>query len=39
MKMEMTLTAAKDGTIATVRCATGDMVQERADLVDFAHDP
>ena len=36
MKMEMTLTAAMDGTIAAVRCAVGDMVQERADLVDFA---
>ena len=38
MKMEMTLTAAMDGTIATIHCAVGDMVQERADLVDFAHD-
>ena len=39
MKMEMSLTAAMDGTIATVRCAVGDMVQERADLVDFVHAP
>ncbi len=36
MKMEMSLTSAMDGTIAAVRCAVGDMVQEGADLVDFA---
>ncbi|MCX7381304.1 MAG: biotin/lipoyl-binding protein, partial [Alphaproteobacteria bacterium] len=36
MKMEMSLTASMDGTIAAVRCAVGDMVQEGADLVDFA---
>jgi 3-methylcrotonyl-CoA carboxylase alpha subunit len=39
MKMEMTLTAAIDGVIETVRCAVGDMVQEGVDLVDFAEEP
>jgi 3-methylcrotonyl-CoA carboxylase alpha subunit len=36
MKMEMPLAAAMDGVVAALRCAVGDMVQEGADLVDFA---
>jgi 3-methylcrotonyl-CoA carboxylase alpha subunit len=35
MKMEMSLTAAMDGVVATLRCAVGDMVQEGVDLVTF----
>ena len=36
MKMELTLTAPEDGTVAAVHCAVGDMVEEGRDLVDFA---
>ncbi|MBU6499245.1 MAG: hypothetical protein KGQ40_12020, partial [Rhodospirillales bacterium] len=35
MKMELTLSAAMDGVVASLRCAEGDMVQEGVDLVTF----
>jgi 3-methylcrotonyl-CoA carboxylase alpha subunit len=34
MKMELTLSAATGGTVATLRCAVGDMVEEGRELVD-----
>jgi 3-methylcrotonyl-CoA carboxylase alpha subunit len=38
MKMEITLSAAAGGTVAAVRCATGDMVEEGRELVEIAAD-
>ena len=35
MKMEITLPAPRDGVIATIRCAAGDMVDEGTDLIQF----
>jgi 3-methylcrotonyl-CoA carboxylase alpha subunit len=35
MKMELTLTAASAGTVAELRCAVGDMVEEGRELVTF----
>ena len=35
MKMELPLTAARDGTVSAVRCAEGDMVEEGVELVEF----
>ena len=35
MKMELTLAAPRDGVIAAIRCAEGEMVQEGTDLVVF----
>ncbi len=35
MKMELPLTAARDGTVSAVRCAPGDMVDEGVELVEF----
>ncbi len=34
--MELTLSAATDGTVAAVRCATGDMVEEGRELVEVS---
>jgi len=34
MKMEITLSAAADGTVAAVRCAAGEMVEEGRELVE-----
>ncbi|WP_431281437.1 acetyl-CoA carboxylase biotin carboxylase subunit [Humitalea sp. 24SJ18S-53] len=39
MKMELTLRAPMDGTIAQVRHAVGDMVEEGTELVTFATAP
>ena len=39
MKMELTLTAPDDGTVAAVHCAVGDTVEEGRDLVEFCVDP
>jgi 3-methylcrotonyl-CoA carboxylase alpha subunit len=39
MKMELTLAAPRDGTIAQVRHAVDDMVQEGTELVTFVTDP
>jgi 3-methylcrotonyl-CoA carboxylase alpha subunit len=36
MKMELTLSAPRDGTIETVRHAAGDMVEEGTELITFA---
>jgi 3-methylcrotonyl-CoA carboxylase alpha subunit len=36
MKMELTLAAPLDGTIAAIRCAPEEMVEEGAELVTFA---
>ncbi len=36
MKMELTLTAAADGTVALVRCTVGEMVEEGRELVELA---
>ncbi len=36
MKMELTLTADRDGTITHVRCAAGEMVAEGVELVEIA---
>ena len=36
MKMELTLSAAADGTVAALRCAAGDMVEEGRELVELA---
>jgi 3-methylcrotonyl-CoA carboxylase alpha subunit len=36
MKMEITLTAARDGTVDVVRYVVGDMVEEGAELMHFA---
>jgi 3-methylcrotonyl-CoA carboxylase alpha subunit len=38
MKMELTLSAAADGTVDEIRCAVGDMVSEGVDLVTFHPD-
>jgi 3-methylcrotonyl-CoA carboxylase alpha subunit len=35
MKMEITLTAPRDGTIGAIRYAVGDMVEEGTDLIQF----
>jgi 3-methylcrotonyl-CoA carboxylase alpha subunit len=35
MKMEISLSAALDGTVATVRCAVGEMVEEGVELVEI----
>ena len=35
MKMEFPLTAARNGTIARLRCAEGEMVEEGVELVEF----
>ena len=39
MKMELTLFAPTDGTVATVRHAVDDMVEEGTELVTFAAAP
>ena len=36
MKMELTLSAPMDGTVATLRAGLGDMVDEGTELVTFA---
>ena len=36
MKMEITLTAPRDGVIGTVRYVVGDMVEEGTELIHFA---
>jgi 3-methylcrotonyl-CoA carboxylase alpha subunit len=36
MKMEITVSAPTEGTIATIRPAVDDMVEEGAELVTFA---
>ena len=36
MKMELPLAAARDGTISSLRCAEGEMVEEGVELVEFA---
>ena len=36
MKMELTLTAPRDGTIEAIRYVVGDMVEEGAELLHFA---
>jgi 3-methylcrotonyl-CoA carboxylase alpha subunit len=36
MKMEITLTAPRDGTIDVIRYAIGDMVEEGTELINFA---
>ena len=36
MKMELTLTADRDGTITHIRCAAGEMVAEGVELVEIA---
>jgi len=36
MKMEITLTAPRDGTIETIRYSVGDMVEEGSELIHFA---
>jgi 3-methylcrotonyl-CoA carboxylase alpha subunit len=38
MKMEHTLSAHADGTLAALHCAEGDFVQEGVELVDFEAD-
>ena len=38
MKMELTLRAPRPGTIAEIRCAVDEMVEEGAELVTFATD-
>jgi 3-methylcrotonyl-CoA carboxylase alpha subunit len=38
MKMEHTITAPADGTVEAVHYAAGDLVEEGADLIDFAAD-
>lgn len=35
MKMEISLSAALDGTVAAVRCAVGEMVEEGVELVEI----
>jgi 3-methylcrotonyl-CoA carboxylase alpha subunit len=35
MKMELTLTASRDGVIAVVRCVAGEMVEEGVELVEL----
>jgi 3-methylcrotonyl-CoA carboxylase alpha subunit len=39
MKMELTLAAPRDGTVAALRHGPGDMVEEGTELVTFALDP
>jgi 3-methylcrotonyl-CoA carboxylase alpha subunit len=36
MKMELSLTAALDGTVQAIRCAVGDMVEEGRELIELA---
>ena len=36
MKMEITLTAPRDGTIDVIRYVVGDMVEEGTELIHFA---
>jgi 3-methylcrotonyl-CoA carboxylase alpha subunit len=36
MKMELPLAAARDGTISSLRCAEGEMVEEGVELVEFS---
>jgi 3-methylcrotonyl-CoA carboxylase alpha subunit len=36
MKMEITLTAPRDGVVETIRHAVGDMVEEGAELIHLA---
>jgi 3-methylcrotonyl-CoA carboxylase alpha subunit len=36
MKMEITLTAPRDGTIGAIRYSVGDMVEEGTELINFA---
>ena len=36
MKMEITLTAPRDGTIEVIRYSVGDMVEEGTELIHFA---
>jgi 3-methylcrotonyl-CoA carboxylase alpha subunit len=36
MKMEITLTAPRDGTIDVIRYVVGDMVEEGTELMHFA---
>ncbi len=36
MKMEITLTAPRDGTVGVIRYAVGDMVEEGTELIHFA---
>ena len=36
MKMEITLTAPRDGTIDVIRYSVGDMVEEGTELIHFA---
>ncbi len=36
MKMELTLTADRDGTVTHIRCAAGEMVGEGVELVEIA---
>ena len=38
MKMEITLTAPRDGTIGVIRYSVGDMVEEGTELIQFAND-
>ena len=38
MKMEITLTAPRDGTIAVIRFIAGDMIEEGTELIQFADD-
>ncbi len=38
MKMELTLSAATDGTVAEIRCAVGDRVEEGVELVRMVTD-
>jgi 3-methylcrotonyl-CoA carboxylase alpha subunit len=36
MKMELSLTAARDGTVQALRCTVGDMVEEGRELIELA---
>jgi biotin carboxyl carrier protein len=36
MKMELPLRAPRDGTVRTIACAEGDLVQPGADLLEIA---
>ena len=36
MKMEHTIAAPRDGVVAAVRCAVGELVEEGAELIDLA---
>ncbi|MCX7899718.1 MAG: acetyl-CoA carboxylase biotin carboxyl carrier protein subunit, partial [Methylocystis sp.] len=38
MKMEIRMTAPRDGVIAGVYCAEGDMTREGMELIAFAED-